>query len=261
MKCAGRHALHSQCPRGWIVNQKRSTCPYCRHDFSLAICDDILAALEHAVELSGTTSAVHWTKTPSQRVTALNMLALPPPDTHLGGAMASALLHSCFDSEVDISHVALQSGKLCFAIKVMNEDDINRWCLKLVDAMKHAQDDCRRSIVATAIGDVAESEEGCACFVRGGACGALFEALKAGEDENTICNVALAVRQLAKSEEVRACFVVLDAVRELKLLLSRHPNSNWKAMIISVLELFECFCSKNKRMKFGDAPANYDLQR
>jgi hypothetical protein len=44
------------------------------------------------------------------------------------------------------------------------------------------------------------------------------------------------------------------------LLLSKHPISNWKVMIISVVELFECFCS-NKRMKFGDAPADCDLQR
>jgi len=207
MKCAGRHALHSQCARGWIVNQKRSTCPYCRHDFSQVICDDISAALEHVVELSGTTSAVHWTRPSSQRVTALNMLALLPPEALLGGAMASALLYSCFDSEVGIAHVALQSGKLYLAIEAMTEDDIGRWCLKLVDAMKHAQDDRRRSIVATAIGDVAESEEGCACFVGGGACGALVEALKAAEDDMMRSNVACAVFELAKNEEGRACIV------------------------------------------------------
>jgi hypothetical protein len=287
MKCAGWHALHSQCARGWIVIQKRSTCPYCRHDFNQVIYDGISAALEYAVELSGTTSAVHWTKPPSQRVTALNMLVLLPPETLLGGAMVSALLYSCFDSEVGIAHVALQSGKLCLAIKAMTEDDISRWCLKLVDAMKHAKDDCRRSIVAMAIGDVAESEEGRACFVGGGACGALVEALKAAETDATRCNVALAIRELANSEEGRvcfvgggacgalvealkaaetdntrgivaltirelanseegrACFVALDDLRELKLLVSKHPKSDWKVMIISVVELFECLCPTN----------------
>ena len=246
MKCAGRHALHSQCARGWIVNQKQSTCPYCRHDFSQVIYDDISAALEHAVELSGTTSAVHWTKPPSQRVTALNMLALLPPETLLGGAMASALLYSCFDSEVGIAHVALRSGKLCLAIEAMNEDDISRWCLKLVDAMKHAKDDCRRSIVATAIGDVAHREEGRACFVEGGACGALVEALKAAEDEATRYVVALAIRQLAKSEEGRACFVGGGACGALVEALKSGEDDETRGDVA-------CLCS-NKRIKLGDQP-------
>jgi precorrin isomerase len=207
MKCAGRHTFHSQCARGWIVNHKRSTCPHCRHDFSQVIYYGISAALEHAVELNGTTSAVHWTKPPSQRVTALNMLALLPPETLLGGAMSSALLYSCFDSEAGIAYVALQSGKLCLAIEAMTKDDISRWCLKLVDAMKHAQDDSRRSIVATAIADVAESEEGRACFVGEGACEALVEALKAAVDDETRWSVASAIHKLAESEKGRACFV------------------------------------------------------
>jgi hypothetical protein len=99
---------------------------------------------------------------------------------------------------------------------------------------------------------LAKSDEGRACYVGGGACGAHVEALKAAEDDDTRGNVAAAMRGLAKSEEGRACFVALDAVRELKLVLSKHHMPNGKDIIISVLEIFEYFCSKNKRMKLGD---------
>jgi hypothetical protein len=124
-------------------------------------------------------------------------------------------------------------------------------CGALVEALKAAEDDRTRGNVALTISELAKSEEGRACFVRGGACRALVEALKAAEADNTRSNVAAAMRGLAKSEEGRACFVALDAVRELKLVLSKHHMPNGKDIIISVLEIFECFCS-NKRMKLGD---------
>ena len=117
--------------------------------------------------------------------------------------------------------------------------------------MKAAATDIQRFNVAVAVSKLAKSEKGRACFVRGGACGALVEALRAAETDATRCNVALAIRVLASSEEGRACFVALDAVRELKLVLSQHHMPNGKDIIISVLEIFECFCS-NKRMKLGD---------
>jgi hypothetical protein len=131
----------------------------------------------------------------------------------------------------------------------------------LVEALKSGEVDETRCNVALAIRELAGSEEGRACFVERGACGALVEALKAAETDHVRCNVAEAVRNLAKSEEGRECFIALDAVRELKLLLSKLPKSELKFIIISaVLELFECLCP-NKRMKLGDPLADCDLRR
>ena len=64
------------------------------------------------------------------------------------------------------------------------------------------------------------------------------------------------MRRLAKSEEGRACFVALDAVRELKLVSSKHHMPNWKGIIISALDVFECSCTNKHVLRKSDVGGN-----
>jgi hypothetical protein len=104
--------------------------------------------------------------------------------------------------------------------------------------LKAAEDDRARGFAALAISELAESEEGRARFVAGGACEALVEALKAAEGDETRGYAASAIHELGKSEEGRARFVELDAVGVLKLLRRGvHVLLSWMLWVCS-----SCFC-------------------
>ena len=120
---------------------------------------------------------MHWKKPSNLRLTALNMLSLLPDDFCLASTMPSALLCSCFEKAAGVAHAALRSGRLCQAIEVVSEEETVKWCSRMVEALNSAKNDDYRKSIGQAVGDIATSEEGFACFVAAGACGALVEAL------------------------------------------------------------------------------------
>jgi hypothetical protein len=124
MKCPGRHTYHSNCARRWFVDEKRNSCPFCRHDFSSLFCEDIATSLEHRVEHNVTGVTVLWSKPVNQRLAAFNMMALIPRETPLGGSVASAIWLSCFDNDASIAAAALQSRHLCSAAEGRSQEDI-----------------------------------------------------------------------------------------------------------------------------------------
>jgi len=222
MQCPGRHTFHSQCARRWFVDEKHSSCPYCRHDFSGLLCDRIAATLEHQVEASGTGFTVHWNKSPNQRLAALNVLLLLPRETPLGKTTASALLWSCFDAAAGVADVALRCGRLSHAIKGMLQGQIGMWCSRLVEAFAVAEKGAvqRRLGVAIAICNLAEEEQSRACLAAAGACGALVEALKVAEEDITKRIIAHAMEHLSTNEDGRtglavagACGVLVEALK------------------------------------------------
>ena len=229
MKCPGRHTFHSQCARRWFVVEKHSSCPYCRHDFSGLFCDRIAATLQHQVEATGTGSTVQWnTRSPNQRLAALNVLLQLPRETPLGRTIASALLWSCFDAAAGVADAALRCGRLSVAIKGMLQGEIGLWCARLVEAFAVAGTGAIQCNVAMAMCDLAEDEGSRAGLAAAGACGALVEALKVAEDDDTRGSVAGAMGNLAKSEEGRAglagagaCGALVEALKVAKADVTR----------------------------------------
>jgi hypothetical protein len=220
MKCPGRHTFHSQCARRWFVDEKHSSCPYCRHDFSGLFCDRIAATLQHQVVVTGTGSTVRWnTRSPNQRLAALNVLLLLPQETPLESTIASALLWSCFDAAA--GDTVLCCGRLSLASEGMLQGEIRLWCSKLVDVFAAAETDAMRHNVAMAMCDLAEVEDSRACLVAAGACSALVGALKVAEEDDARSYIADAMQGLAESEEGRsgltaagACGAMVGALKD-----------------------------------------------
>jgi len=211
MKCPGRHTFHAQCAYRWFVDEKHSSCPYCRHDFSVQFCDCISVSLEHQVEATGSGFTVHWNESPNQRLAALNVLQLLPQETPFGRTTAYALLWSCFDAAAGVADVALRCGRLSLAIEGMQQEEIGLWCSRLVEAFAVAETSAIAESVAMAMCDLAEEEDICACLVAAGACVALVEALKVAEEDDTIDEIAYAMVYLAASDEGRAALIAAGA--------------------------------------------------
>jgi hypothetical protein len=94
------HVFHETCAQRWFIDQKGTSCPLCRHNFSQHIFDDVTAALDHDAVDNG--QRVQWTNATNRRLAALSTILHLARETPPGISIARALVWSLTDDDQSV---------------------------------------------------------------------------------------------------------------------------------------------------------------